>query len=353
MKFFQLLLYVIDLTLIYSQTQTYDHSTFGGVMVCCQQCVKPCKCPSSVPACPDGVALVLDGCGCCQVCAQQKGEACTDILVCDKKRGLECDYSASFPGDPGECVSQDMLGCELNGVSYHEGEVFQPSCHTQCKCAGGGVTCVPLCPEDVRLPSSDCPYPQRVQLPGKCCKEWVCENLDNNVLQDAPTAYSEAQVLPAFSGYQRSPRINCTYQSTEWSACSHTCGPGISTRVSNRNRACRFERQIRLCTIRPCLHLPPQTQMPRRCQSSYRWNVPTRLFHEGCYSMQYYRPRYCGHCTDGRCCTPYRTRTAQVTFRCPGGRLLHQAVMMIKSCACHYSCPHTSSGTHRLLALLG
>lgn len=84
------------------------------------------------------------------------------------------------------CPGQEELGCEHNGVSYQEGEVFQPSCNTQCKCAGGGVTCVPLCSEDVRLPSSDCPYPQRVQLPGKCCKEWVCENMDNSMQQDGP-----------------------------------------------------------------------------------------------------------------------------------------------------------------------
>ncbi|GAA6095924.1 6-phosphofructo-2-kinase/fructose-2,6-bisphosphatase 1 isoform X4 [Tachysurus ichikawai] len=139
--------------------------------VFCQQCSRSCQCPSSVPTCPDGVSLVLDGCGCCKICARQKGEACTDLLVCDKQQGLVCDYSASFPGDPGECDGQEELGCELNGISYVDGEVFQPSCHTQCKCAGGGVTCVPLCPEDVRLPSSDCPYPQRVQMPGKCCKE--------------------------------------------------------------------------------------------------------------------------------------------------------------------------------------
>ncbi|KAF4078643.1 hypothetical protein AMELA_G00201240 [Ameiurus melas] len=322
--------------------------------VCCQQCVRPCQCPRSMQACPDGVALVVDGCGCCQVCARQKGEACTSILVCDKQHGLECDYSASFPGDPGECVSQEELSCELNGVSYQEGEVFQPSCSTQCKCVGGGVTCVPLCGEDIHLPSSDCPYPQRVQLPGKCCKEWVCENLDNSVIQDAQTAYNDAQVLPELPGFPASPSLNCIYQSTEWSACSSTCGPGISTRVNNQNAACRLEQQIRLCKIRPCQALPYQTPVwPRKCQPSYRSNVPTRLLHQSCYSTQFYRLRYCGVCADGRCCTPYRTRTVTVTFRCPGGRLVRQAVMMIKSCVCHYNCPYSSGGTYRRLALWG
>lgn len=77
------------------------------------------------------------------------------------------------------------MGCEHNGVSYQEGQVFQPSCALQCRCSGGGVTCVPRCSEDVLLPSPDCPHPRRVQQPGKCCKEWVCENMDNTVLQDA------------------------------------------------------------------------------------------------------------------------------------------------------------------------
>ncbi|KAL0158168.1 hypothetical protein M9458_046244, partial [Cirrhinus mrigala] len=35
--------------------------------VWCQQCGGPCQCQSSVPACPEGVPLILDGCQCCQV----------------------------------------------------------------------------------------------------------------------------------------------------------------------------------------------------------------------------------------------------------------------------------------------
>ncbi|XP_017549802.1 WNT1-inducible-signaling pathway protein 2 [Pygocentrus nattereri] len=322
--------------------------------VCCQQCVGPCQCPSSEPVCPEDVPLVKDGCGCCRVCARQKGESCSDVLLCDKTRGLQCDYSTSFPGEPGECVSEEELGCELNGVSYREGETFQPSCATQCRCVGGGVTCVPLCSDDVRLPTPDCPHPQRVQLPGKCCKEWVCENMDNSVLQDAQTAYSLDHSLPAMPDYQANPGSNCIQQSTEWSACSRTCDPGISTRVSNQNPACRLEMQIRLCKVRPCHAFPPRTPVwPRKCQPSYKSAVPVRLVHQGCYSTRFYQPRYCGLCTDGRCCTPYHTRTAIVPFRCRGGRLIHQAVMMISSCICHYNCPYSSGGIYRRPAFWG
>ncbi|XP_038863912.1 CCN family member 2-like isoform X1 [Salvelinus namaycush] len=320
----------------------------GALQVWCQLCLGPCQCPSPVPLCPAGVPLVLDGCQCCQVCARQQGEACSDLYVCDSQRGLQCDYSTSFPGDPGACSSQEELGCEMNGVSYLDGQVFQPSCATQCRCLGGGVTCVPLCPEDIRLPSPDCPHPQRVQLPGKCCKEWVCENTDNTILQDAITASRSDRLWPGMSGPQQNPAFNCIDQSTEWSVCSRTCDAGVSTRVSNKNPACRLEMQSRLCKVWPCQALQPRRSpmSGRRCEPSYRSVVPVRLVHQGCYSTRVYRPRYCGQCTDARCCTPYRTSTATVAFRCPTGRLLHRAVMMIQSCVCHYNCPYSASGPY-------
>lgn len=184
------------------------------------------------------------------------------------------------------------------------------------------------------------------------------------------------QTMPADSAYQTRPGSNCIDQSSEWSACSHTCGPGISTRVSNQNPACRLEMQMRLCMIRPCQPVPqrnPQVSLRstigcfgfdhsnhsltnpasifqwsrRKCQPSYRSATPVRLFHKGCYSTQFYRPRYCGSCKDNRCCTPYHTGTALVTFRCPGGRLLKHAVMTINSCICHYNCPYSSGRAYR------
>lgn len=71
-------------------------------------------------------------------------------------------------------VAEDDGSCEVNGRLYQEGETFQPHCSIRCRCEDGGFTCVPLCSEDVRLPSWDCPYPRRVEVLGKCCPEWVC-----------------------------------------------------------------------------------------------------------------------------------------------------------------------------------
>lgn len=45
---------------------------------------------------------------------------------------------------------------------------------------------------------------------------------------------------------------NCLVQTTEWSACSRSCGMGISARVTNNNPQCRLEKETRLCMVRPC-----------------------------------------------------------------------------------------------------
>ncbi|NXA34305.1 WISP2 protein, partial [Eudromia elegans] len=206
--------------------------------VCAQLCQRPCRCPWAPPRCPRGAPLVLDGCGCCKVCARRLGEPCDFLAVCDRSQGLVCDYSAA--ARVGTCNFEgDEESCEVNGRVYRDGEVFQPSCKLQCRCSGGGVTCVPLCQEDVRLPTPDCPFPRRVDVPGKCCQEWVCE------AQESPGA---AAAVPRIPGLP----FPCEEWSTEWSACSATCGTGISSRVSNQNRLCRLETQRRLCMVRPC-----------------------------------------------------------------------------------------------------
>ncbi|KAF6725083.1 Connective tissue growth factor [Oryzias melastigma] len=322
-----------------------------AAQVLCQLCDRSCFCPGPAPECPAGVPLVLDGCGCCQVCARQQGESCTAMLPCDGQKGLQCDSSASLPGDPGECVSQEDLSCEVNGISYHDGQSFKPSCDTYCHCRGGGVVCVPACPLNARLPTPDCPNPQFVRLPGKCCKEWVCENLENTVIQDAINAMRTDRLWPSLPRNRPLNQLppagpSCVEQSTQWSACSRSCGAGVSTRVSNQNSACKLQMESRLCKVRPCNDVRSVPRKPLRgqqgrCKTSYTSPGPVRLVHQGCYSARTYRLRYCGQCSDSRCCTPYRTSTAQVTFRCRGGRPLRRAVMMIHSCVCHENCPST------------
>lgn len=201
----------------------------------------------------------------------------------------------------------------MNGRVYREGEVFQPSCKIQCQCLDGGFNCIPLCQEDVRLPTPDCPFPRRVEIPGKCCPEWICESQDQHLLQDAragkmqgssregvpmqvsgdgpftpgcETSAGDTSRFAATQGYACSTtghlhstwlqppfspsmsflaapgavspllRFPCQEWGTAWSACSATCGVGFATRVSNQNRYCRLETQRRLCMVRPCPALP-------------------------------------------------------------------------------------------------
>ncbi|KAL2296867.1 hypothetical protein Nmel_014918, partial [Mimus melanotis] len=223
--------------------------------VCAQLCRRPCYCPWVPPRCPRGSPLVLDGCGCCKICARRLGEPCDFLHVCDQSQGLVCDYSSAPAGTGGTCnFEDDEEGCEVNGRLYRDGEVFQPSCKIQCHCLDGGFNCIPLCQEDVRLPTPDCPYPRRVEIPGKCCPEWICEAQDQHLLRDARAGKMQGSSTPgAVSPLLRHP---CQEWGTEWSACSATCGLGFATRVSNQNRYCRLETQRRLCMVRPCPALP-------------------------------------------------------------------------------------------------
>lgn len=58
---------------------------------------------------------------------------------------------------------------------------------------------MPLCSEDVRLPSWDCPYPKKVEVPGKCCPEWVCDQGRGLGVQPLP-AHGEYRAGPGPPG---------------------------------------------------------------------------------------------------------------------------------------------------------
>lgn len=46
----------------------------------------------------------------------------------------------------GRCSGADLIavGCEFNGVHYHNGQVFQPNPQFSCLCVSGAIGCTPL-----------------------------------------------------------------------------------------------------------------------------------------------------------------------------------------------------------------
>lgn len=66
-------------------------------------CPKECRCPPDSPRCAAGVSLMLDGCGCCKVCAQQLFEDCSKTQPCDHTKGLECNFGGGYGSVRGIC----------------------------------------------------------------------------------------------------------------------------------------------------------------------------------------------------------------------------------------------------------
>ncbi|KAM4630524.1 CCN family member 2b isoform 2-T2 [Polymixia lowei] len=318
-----------------------------------QDCSKPCDCPTDPPPCPFGTSLVLDGCGCCKVCARQLGEPCSLLEPCDHHKELYCDYTLLSDTETGICMAQEGQTCDLGGVIYRSGETFQPSCKHHCVCMNGEIGCVPTCASDVRLPSLDCPYPRRIQIPGKCCEEWVCDQTpQENPYQSAMAVFRQ---VPAHGPVPESPRDNCIVQTTEWSECSATCGMGVSSRVTNDNEQCQLERQTRICMIRPCnTEQEKDIKRGKKCVRTPKAQQGMRFELSGCTSARLYKPKFCGVCTDNRCCTPHTTITSEVEFRCPEGDIFMKKMMFIKTCSCHHDCPRDNdiflaSNTRRMI----
>ncbi|XP_004265411.1 CCN family member 3 [Orcinus orca] len=304
----------------------------------------PAPCPKKPPTCAPGVRAVLDDCSCCLVCARQRGESCSVMLPCEESRGLFCDRRADPSAQTGICMAIEGDNCVFDGVIYQSGETFQPSCKYQCACQDGQVGCVPRCEEDLLLPQPDCPAPRKVKVPGECCEKWICDSNETGTLGDLQTlpAYrTEATLGVAVSD----SGINCIEQTTEWSACSKSCGMGFSTRVTNRNPHCEMVKQTRLCVVRPCdqEHKQPADKKGKKCLRTTKSLKAIHLQFENCTSLYTYKPRFCGVCSDGRCCTPHNTKTIQVEFQCSPGQTLKKPVMVIGTCTCHNNCPHNNA----------
>ncbi|XP_077575324.1 CCN family member 1-like isoform X1 [Stigmatopora nigra] len=341
-------------------------------------CPATCKCPTGHPVCPPGVSTLLDGCGCCKVCAAHLNQDCSPIKPCDHYKGLECNYGNDITETWGVCrAKSEGRSCDYNGRIYQNGESFRVRCKHQCTCVDGAVGCGPLCEHKLPAVSPSCPSPQLVRLPGQCCftvdchkSTWRLPNKHNPKvpfpeqwqpkLDRHPASQPHENDLPMANdivplktsgwederGFKHLPVWNqgqkCVILTTEWSQCSRSCGTGISSRLSNKNPQCKLESEIRLCTVRPCnvLH-PPLSKRGRKCSTMQKSKIPLHLTFDDCASKRLYRPNFCGQCSDGRCCSPRRSRTLPVDFICPDGLPLQRSVMFIQSCKCSkVACGH-------------
>ncbi|KFM77624.1 Protein CYR61, partial [Stegodyphus mimosarum] len=101
MCIFPVILIILGLGLVLSSSDALYtwQPTSGGVMMIDDRsfrCPETCRCPETYPQCQDGVPVVIDGCGCCPVCARQQGDICNSVQVCDVTRKLQCIYADPF-----------------------------------------------------------------------------------------------------------------------------------------------------------------------------------------------------------------------------------------------------------------
>ncbi|KAM5145540.1 CCN family member 3-like [Mantella aurantiaca] len=127
---------------------------------------------------------------------------------------------------------------------------------------------------------------------------------------------------------------------TEWTPCSKTCGFGNSIRITYEKETCIPKAERRLCMIRPCKGQYTRANYTvlkpsNTCSRTMRWSQPLHLSFRDCLSHLPLLPRFCGHCSDGRLCSPSVTETRPVSFSCVHlDRKVIRQVMWVRRCTC-------------------
>uniref|UniRef100_A0A4X2L6S9 CCN family member 3 n=1 Tax=Vombatus ursinus TaxID=29139 RepID=A0A4X2L6S9_VOMUR len=200
----------------------------------------------------------------------------------------------------------------------------------------------PRCPPGISLITDGCECCKMCaqQLGDNCTEAATCDphrGLYCDYSGDRPR-YAIGVCAPS-EGDIESWQKNCIVHTSSWSPCSRSCGMGISVRISNNNEQCQLSKESRLCNVRPCeVNITQHIKPGKKCLAVYQPELPVNLTISGCVSTDSYRPKYCGSCTDNRCCTPYKSKTIVVNFQCPDGPGFSWKLMWINACFCSLSC---------------
>lgn len=330
-------------------------------------CEFPCQCPIMELKCNEGVKVIRDGCDCCYMCARQHGDRCSPKERCAE--GLYCHLGDDNRG-VGICKARDPKPCEVhssfyrNGKRvvkkrlYRDGEQVQPDCSHMCTCQNGNFGCVSLCPQEEKKPSKKhCKNPRLVTVAGQCCGEWWCDT-DTNYTRRVEIKSGSTSNVIAYDprrdeNYIRhvKPSTNppvpqtttppirppCAIVQSEWSACSASCGVGMSVRMTNDNLECEDVQQTRICFIRPCGELV-KSEKRTKCTPTAKGTHKHRIEFQDCRSVKEHRLKFCSNCKKNRCCYPQITRHRTIEFECSKRERVHLSFMWIKKCQCGHKC---------------
>ncbi|KAF5290656.1 hypothetical protein FQR65_LT01946 [Abscondita terminalis] len=252
-----------------------------------ENCTYPCDCLGNQRDCEE-----------CLECPRQVGEPCSQHKLCDSRRGIFCRYRH---GDSeGICQESGGVPCLVYNKTYEHGETFSLDCRTQCTCQNGTYGCSSLCPQERISPKGTCKHPRLVDVPGQCCREWMCDSQT----EEPPSCQ------PIFS---------------KWSTCSSDCGAGLSSRRSNLNVKCEPATETRICQTRRCNDFTPEVfqrnqhhvRRGHECKATHRISSPVTLRFGPCRSRKRYRPKYCGLCSIPEVsCEPLLSTTVRIEFLC-------------------------------------
>ncbi|XP_076436839.1 CCN family member 2-like isoform X1 [Babylonia areolata] len=287
------------------------------------------------------------------MCSRQQGDLCNPRALCDPKKELFCDKPAG--NETGVCKARVHNPCLVDGITYKDGQQFQPDCARVCTCQNGFYGCVSKCPQESQRPSdSTCHKPRLLPVPGKCCKEWTCEKLDaagagGSILDGTRGLESDSLILqrPLFyltttkattTTTTSTVRPYCRGTTSRWSPCSATCDAGVSVRIVTDQVTCATRQERRICLLRPCGTIVNTEQGRDKCTPTTRSEGKMHVRFMDCVSVRQYRLKWCTTCRAQRCCYPKRTRTRTMHFTCTGGTRETLQFMWIKKCRCDRRC---------------